>query len=238
MLAAIAAALAAGFLTLAVAKPDTGTLLPGLLFAAAALGCAIPLAVAFVRRVRRAEIRPDRVVWWAADGEHDLRWEDVESVHRFERITGNGRSGWYQTALTITGRRGEKVVFDHSLSDFAGLADQAQRLSARHLLARKEAECRQGAVQFGPLTLRADGVSHGGKRHCWNEIEYAVSRGFLTIVPAGDKFGWQDRVEVALADIPNVLVLLELMARLGKPPTDPARVIPKGDRARLSRMRE
>src|SRR4051794_33274315 len=148
LLAATAAALAAGFLTLAAVKPDTGTLLPGLLLAAAALGCAVPLGVAFRRRVRRAEVYPDRLVWWAGDGEHDLRWEDVDSVHRFERITGNGRSGWYQTALTITGRKGKRVVFDHSLSDFAGLADQAQRLSARHVLARKEAEFRQGAVQF------------------------------------------------------------------------------------------
>jgi hypothetical protein len=166
-----------------------------------------------------------------------MRWEDVASVHRFERITGNARSGWYQTALTITARE-ETVVLDHSLSDFAGLADHAQRLSARHLLPQKEAECRQGPVKFGPLSLGTDGVSHGGQRRRWNDIEYAVRRGYLVIVPAGDEFGWEDRVEVALVDIPNALVLMELMTRLGKPPTDAARVIPRADRARMSQMKE
>lgn len=235
LLMAVFAALAGGFLALAVTKPQGGTLRPGLLFVAATLGCAVPVAVGFVRRVRRVAVYPDRFVWWAGDGEHEMRWEVVDSVLRFERITNNW---WYQTALTITPRDGRPVGFDHSLSDFTGLADHAQRLSAQHLLPRKEAECRQGKVKFGPLTLRTDGVSHGGKRRGWKDLEYAVSRGFLVIVPAGDEFEWTDRIEVALADIPNNLVLLELMVRVGKPPVDPALLIPKSDRARMIRMKD
>ncbi|MFO0881100.1 MAG: hypothetical protein U0840_27570 [Gemmataceae bacterium] len=90
------------------------------------------------------------------------------------------------------------------------------------------------SVKFGHLPLRTAGVAHGGKRRRWKDIEYAVSRGYLVIVPAGDEFGWEDWVEVALVDIPNALVLIELMARLGKPPIDPARVIPKTDRTQMS----
>ena len=80
-----------------------------------------------------------------------------------------------------------------------------------------------------------DGVTVGVMSRRWEEFEYAVSRGYLVIVPAGDGFGWADRVEIALVDIPNPLVLLELIVRLGKPPTDPMRMIPKADRARLAR---
>src|SRR5262245_7145183 len=153
-----------------------------------------------------------------------MGWEAVDSVHRFERITNNW---WYQTALTIPPRDGQPVVFDHLLSDFTRFADQAQRLSAQYLLPGKEAECRQGKAQFGPMTLRTEGVSHVGKKRRWEDLEYAVTGGYLVIVPAGDEFKWADRIEVALADIPNTWVLLELMVRVGKPPVDPAYVIPK-----------
>jgi hypothetical protein len=34
------------------------------------------------------------------------------------------------------------------------------------------------------------------------------------------------------------LVLLELIARLGKPEIDPVRVIPKSDRARMSQLKQ
>ena len=41
----------------------------------------------------------------------------------------------------------------------------------------------------------------------------------------------------AAQNLPNALVLLELMARVGKPPVEPARLYPKSDRARMSQMR-
>jgi hypothetical protein len=127
-------------------------------------------------------------------------------------------------------------VFDHTLSNFARLADNVQQASARYLLPKLEAECQRGAAEFGPLAIAADGIHHGGQRHRWKKIEYSVSRGYLVIVPAGDDFGWSDRVEIALMDIPNVLVLLELMAGMGKPPVDPLLVVPRSDRARMSRL--
>src|SRR5262245_38624043 len=105
-----------------------------------------------------------------------MGWETVDSVHRFERITNNW---WYQTALTITPRDGTPVVFDHLLSDFTRLADHAQRISTQYLLPRKEAECRAGKVKFGLLTLRTEGISHGGKKRRWEDLEYALTRGYL-----------------------------------------------------------
>src|SRR5262249_10168752 len=103
------------------------------------------------------------------------------------------------------------------------------------LLPRKEAELRSGPVSFGPVTLRKEGVVVGEKTYRWPDLECSLRGGHLIVVPAGDRFGWGDRKEVPLADIPNFLVLVELIARVGNAPIDPNLTIPVSDRARLSR---
>jgi hypothetical protein len=196
-------------------------------FLAAALGCLSPALVAFFRRVRRVEVHPDRLAWWTGAGPQEASWDKVASVRRLERITNKW---WYQTALTLTFTDESQVVFDHTLSGFRDLADRVQAFTAARLVPGKEAELRAGPVTFGPVTLRAEGVAVGDASFRWEGMNYSVSGGHLIVVPAGDNFGWGDRKEVALADIPNVLVLLELMARVGKPPVHPNLVIPMKDR--------
>src|SRR5207244_10083008 len=94
------------------------------------------------------------------------------------------------------------------------------------LVPLNEAESRAGPVAFGPVTLRPEGVSLAGTTFRWEDVEYSLRGGHLIVVPAGDRFGWGDRKEVALAEIPNFVVLLELMERVGKPPVPPNFVIP------------
>jgi hypothetical protein len=231
LLFAVFGLIAIGLLALALARPQSGTLLPALLCLVIAVGCLAPPLVAFLGRPRRAEVYPDRLVWRTGAGELQASWDLVASVHRFERLTNNW---WYQTALTLTLADGSKVVFDHSLSEFADLANNVQQQMAQHMLPKKEAELRAGALDFGPISLRTDGISHGGAFHRWQDIEYSVSGGYLIVVPSGDQFGWGDRKEVALAEIPNSLVLLGLMAHVGKAPVAPGMVVPKQDRGRVN----
>src|SRR5262249_28287017 len=121
LLSGVLGVLACGLLVMGVARPRSGTLLPGLLFGAAAIGFAVPVVMAFFRRTQRVLVFPDKLAWQDTGGGRHLGWDEVESVHRFERITNKW---WYQTKLTITWKNGEKAVFDHSLSNFSGLADR------------------------------------------------------------------------------------------------------------------
>jgi hypothetical protein len=225
--------IALGLLVLSIARPGSGTLLPGLLFLVLAGGCLVPPILGLGRGVRRVEVHPDRIAWWGPAGEEQAPWPTVVSVHRFEKITNNF---WYEAALTLTFANGRKVVFDQTLSGFTELANAAQEITARLLLPQKEAEVRAGGAEFGPVSLRADGVSHAGKFSRWGDIDYAVSRGFLIVVPAGGEFEWKDRREIPLAEIPNWPVLVTLMARLGKPPVDGLLTYPRGDRGHMQKM--
>jgi hypothetical protein len=217
MMFGLLAALGLFLLILGIAKPESGTLLPGLLIFVLSLGALVPPILGLIKRVRRVEVHPDRIAWWAPEGEEQAPWSTVVSVNRFEKITNNF---WYEAALTLTLADGRKVVFDQSLSGFTDLADNAQEITAQLLLPKKEAEARAGGAEFGPVTLKADGVSHKGKFSRWSEIDFAVFNGYLIFVPSGGKFTYQERREVALAEIPNWPVLVELMVRVGKPPIE------------------
>src|SRR5262249_15866885 len=137
LLFAVFTLIAIGLLALALARPQSGTLLPALLCLGIAVACLIAPLVAFLCRPRRAEVYRDRLVWRTGAGEHQASWDMVASVHRFERLTNNL---WYQTALTLTLADGSKVIFDHSLSGFADLANNVQQQMAQHMLPKKEAE--------------------------------------------------------------------------------------------------
>jgi len=227
---AIFALIGFGFLFLIFTKPRAGALLPCVLGFAAAGACLIPMGVGFVQGIRHAEVHADRLVWWDGGERHEVLWKDARAVYRFERLT----NGFRDALLTVELQNGRKVVFNQILSEFDELCTTAQELSAQHLLPVKAAELRSGEVFFGPVSLTFDGLSLAERFYSWKEIEYSFNRGFLVVVPCGDDFAWTDRKEIRMAEVPNLLVLVELMARFGKPPVDPHMVIPVSDRERMS----
>jgi hypothetical protein len=182
-------------------------------------------------RVFWVEVYADGVAWQDLTGRHRVTWDQVRSVQRSIRLVVNG---WTRRAdLTLTPADGGTAVFDFGLAGYDEMADLIQQLQGRRNLAARAAALERGPVAFGPVTLTPDGLSVRGHLLPWAGFDYAVDSGCLVVVPPGGPARMEDRLELRLGEIPDAPVLLELMARVGKPPIDALRTVPAAVREQL-----
>ena len=113
---------------------------------------------------------------------------------------------------------GERITLDHGLEKLPSLAAFVRKATFDHLLGRADTDASLGPIHFGPLVLSLRGLSLGACIWEWSEIKYAIDGGSLVIVPATGPFGSDEHFRIPLVDIPNVGVLIRLMAKRGKPP--------------------
>jgi hypothetical protein len=226
LLAAIFGALATMLVCLGLTRRQSNTLEPGLLTALGAVGL---LAWPFLKKhtiVRAVEVYADGLAWEDADGRHRVAWDDVVSLRRKPKLLVNGIQAEGDVTLGLRG--GRTVVFDFTLEDYDELADLLQRVRAVQLLPGLLAELERRPLAFGPVTIDRGGLTYQGHYRPWESFEYAVDSGSLVLVPPGGQFTWNDRTSICLAEVPDCMALVELMARAGKLPIHPARTLPAG----------
>jgi hypothetical protein len=206
---------------LGLAKPDAGTLLPGVLFLVGSFAFLIPLFLGLARGPRWVRIPPEGVQWQDGQGEHLWRWEEIAAVFRLDKIINQT---FRVKQLRLVSAQGGQVTFDQCLSDYDRLADAVQETVARRLLPAKRAELAGARAEFGPVTLHRDRITIKGKTFTWPDVEqYTIFRGQFVVYPRGYK-GIQCE-EVSLSEVPNYAILLYLLQELGQRPTPPQQSI-------------
>jgi hypothetical protein len=188
----------------------------GVLALVASLGPLIPPILASLKTVDSAELDEQAIRWQDAAGSHSRTWQEVREVYRLEMR----RNGFRVTELKLVPIAGEAAVFNHSLTQYDQLAEKAQGYHAAVWLATKRAEVEGPGATFGPVTLLPDAVLVQGERLAWEEIEqYGLMRGYLCFVTR--RLQGRTTKMVAAKEIPNYVLLLQLLEAFGKPAASP-----------------
>jgi hypothetical protein len=206
------------FLTiLGIAKPEGGTLSPGIVFLVGAFPWLIPLFLGVSRRPRQAEVTEDGLSWRDRSGEHRCRWNEIAEVYRLDKIINQN---FRVHELRIVLANGGQATFDQTLTNWQGLAAAVQARTARELIGPRRAALDAGGAEFGPVTLRRDGITIRGKSFTWDQVEqYTLVNANLVLYPRHYK-GIQCE-EVTFGEVPNCPVLLALLRELGQVPVPP-----------------
>jgi hypothetical protein len=184
----------------------------GVVALAGSLGPLIPPIVASLKTVDAVDLGEHDIRWQDAAGSHSLTWQEVREVYRLEMR----RNGFRVTELKLVPIAGEPVTFNHSLTQYDQLAEKAQMHHAAVWLATKRAEVETAGATFGPVTLLPDAVLAEGERLAWEEIEqYGLMRGYLCFLTR--RLPGRAMQMVAAKDIPDYLLLLQLLEEFGKP---------------------
>jgi hypothetical protein len=195
--------------SLAFTRPNAGTTAPALVMLAIAAATLIYPVVIYATGIRRVETFAVGIRWESRRGVGRMAWGDVEAVYRLELVI----NGFPKSELTLVGRGAREVVFDKTIDRFQELAGFIQGHCADLMLARKRSEARSGAADFGPIVVGLTGVSMEGWLIPWQSVtSFGVSRGWLWFV-----FEGRGQKGISLAEIPNYLVLLRLLAELAPP---------------------
>jgi hypothetical protein len=179
---------------------------------------AFRLALKIRGRLVWLEVDSAGLRWLQRGNESSRKWDEVSNVRRSERLARGVQHG----SVRVEFRDDEVIEFDRMLSNYDVIAMAIQRYAATILRATKEAELAAGGADFGPITLHREGVEYKGREFEWRKVEYGIVRGNLFFVPAGEGFD-PDKVlaHLLLEEIPNYMLLLELMERHGKPAISP-----------------
>jgi hypothetical protein len=180
-----------------------------------ALYLIVELALKIRRRVTWLEVDETGLAWSCRGQSFTRTWPDVAAVYRKERLVNGVALGSVRTLF----RDQSELTFNRMLSHYDEIAAEIQDRSAAALRAAKEHELAAGQAEFGDVTLRPVGLDYQGRPHAWTDVDYGVVRGTLFFVPAGAAALPRNvTTEILLETIPNYSLLLELMARRGKPP--------------------
>jgi hypothetical protein len=209
---AILAIIGLGLLLMGINRPNTGTVLPGLLMLAIGLAFAVPIFLGYQQRTHWVKLTDEGMQWQDADGEHGVAWTDVRAVRRLEKIINDL---FRQRELTLTLADGKEVKFDHRLKDFDGLADRVQQRTADLLIETYRKELEGGMATFGPVILSRDGISLRQKEFPWSVVQQCrIVRGTLMVVVPGKDL--DESQMVMLSEVPNYFILLRLLTEMGK----------------------
>jgi hypothetical protein len=178
------------------------------------LGTAMWKAIASASPVQLFE---EGLHWCHEGNQRERGWDEVSAVYRKEMyrlVNGASPSDWNRhTDLRLVFVDGEEVHFNHSLSDYNRLADFVQRATANRLLPAARREMDGAGVAFGNVLISRDGLKFGRELYPWPSLESVrVANGYLC---------WTDnrykRCEIAMKDIPNCTVLLQLLQEMRQP---------------------
>jgi len=196
-----------GLLLLTASRPSAGTLIPGLLFAVGALLFLIPVYLGLAAHPREVEVTPAGLKWTDNESEHEVDWEDIREVYRYERITNQT---FREAHLILVLTDGHRLDLNQSLSDFNKLGDTVQSAVCTRRAPALRADLQTGSAEFGPVTLRPSGLSFNETTLTWDVVDQiVVARGHLNVcLKSPMRTRWES---VAIGGIPNFLVLLSLI---------------------------
>ena len=165
--------------------------------------------------VRRVRVDCEGVSWDGVLGSSFRAWDQIKTVWREESIL-NRR---YRTRrITLKFTSGGSVSFDQALTDFSTLAETIQEATGRLLAPLSRHRLKQdGEVRFGAVTVHPDGLTMRGKFFPWNGISrFDIGNGHLVLYKSPRPKSGGDR-GIALREVPNYHVLLELLGDTGVP---------------------
>jgi hypothetical protein len=173
----------------------------------------VPLIIRIVILLRyaplEAEATDEGLVWRDRNGEHSRRWSEVREIHRIDKRDDNNAEG----KTTVVFDDDERVVLDQTLRDYEELASEVQTRAAEAMMSRALEEVEKKPVEFGPVTVRRDGVVVNTHYFPWEKVEsFTVFLGNLNFKIVADR-EWYESVK--LHEIPNYAVVLNLLNHFG-----------------------
>jgi hypothetical protein len=202
-------ALAGGAFALAIKRPGSGTVAPGLLMAGLAAAFLVYTFAGYGKCIRRVEIFAGGIRWHGPSGTGEAAWGSVEAVYRSEIVL----NGFRTSELRLVGRGGREVTFDLTIERYRELAGLVQGCCDEAMRPRKREEAGACGAEFGPVLVGPAGVSIEGWLVPWESVvRYGISGGRLWF-----HFQGHGRKDVPLHTIPNYLVLLHLMGEFAPP---------------------
>jgi hypothetical protein len=186
----------------------------GIIVACGSLLLLVPVYLGLVRRPRHVEVSEEGLAWKGRDGEQRCRWDEIREVYRLDRTVNQTFTEKKLVWVLADGRR---VTTDQTLSDFDSLADAVQEQTTTHVLAAKRPALDGGGAEFGTVVLARSGLTIGGKRFSWDEIDHStLFNGMLYFFPKS--YQGNDSEDAKLSETPNSLVMLQLLDELGHAP--------------------
>jgi hypothetical protein len=142
------------------------------------------------------------------------RWDNIDTV--FQKIVSRGAYGvetGKEYTYTITRRDGQTVKLTDFWQDIATLGSYVNESVSRALLpGAVDALNRGQGVQFGDLTLTANGIAGKRKSVTWAEVsQVRVSNGYVSVGVQGKFLSLST---TAAANLPNLPLFFALTDRL------------------------
>lgn len=146
-------------------------------------------------------------------------WKEIVAVTEKEAVTGgevvqeslNHESRAFRLRL----RSGQEVALKSYISGLVELGAIVKRETLPHLKQQCKAELKeQRKIDFGPISLRLEGVEVQGELLPWHEVTTIDRKGgWIRVQRLGESKSWK---QLKLAEVPNAHVMLDLVAqRLG-----------------------
>jgi Family of unknown function (DUF6585) len=196
-----------------ITSPNAGDALPvGLALLAGTPFIFIPIFLELRSRPRAAVVTDRGLGWRDRSGDHLCPWTDVSALWRYDELGDRNARGYSKVVFADE----QKVTFDQTLSNYETLAESVQTLASATLLPGYRQAVATGGAEFGPVTLRRDAIGIGKKSYPFDAIEdFTLFLGTLVIIGRGQKPN--PVAEAKLHEIPNYLVLVNLLQELGVP---------------------
>lgn len=168
------------------------------------------------RRERRhaAQANADGVIVDQNGKRFTAKWDDLREV--YQQIVDVHRNGRYTHTVyrfTLVHRDGAKVHLDERLGGVADLGKFIQQEVTTRRLPEAIRHFEQGApLKFGALTISRDGISNGKVILPWSR--HLATRLYYGDIYVKQRAEPEDFAKVGAHTIPNLYVLLNLMAQI------------------------
>jgi hypothetical protein len=107
----------------------------------------------------KVTVDPSGLTWTIGGGKQNAGWDDIASVLRDERVTlRRGEVDSWESNLIILFEDGDKLVLDHSFTDYKEMVAKIEHFGALAVLPKKQAEFEEGEAAFGPVILETDQI--------------------------------------------------------------------------------
>jgi hypothetical protein len=193
--------------------PQTGTLLPGLLFGLVAVPLVVWAIVRFQGLVHEVRLFPEGIVWLQGGQWRGWLWEEIEEVYRAEVRVNGGIS----VKHVILKGGGRKVTLQYALSRWDKMADAIQMEITSCLLPQARADYDSGEeLRFGSVSISQDGLRIEKSNVAFDEIKnIEIGNGSVIVYLSGRKGACK---VASFSEIANSFVFLKLLEESPAPP--------------------
>ncbi len=176
------------------------------------LGLFVAIKLLLVRNIR-LRLHRRGFVFRRGGATQATRWKDVVSLQSWiYEIVGGKSSGTYGW-VKVTTREGSVIRFTPDLEDVSTVRDKIAEASAGPILRAAIEKMHRGEpVAFGAITLRTDGLAHGGTVVAWNQLErLGTWDGKLEVFARGNK---RPVVKLKTKHVVNLAAMIALAEEL------------------------